>query len=98
MATVLYLMTAARDFVCTLRASFVRQFFVCRPYSIFESKQAGVHQFFSAHNCTPHIPGDTDSKPLPAEIHNKQNTTHYKPTALLHTNNHEQCQKNDDEP
>jgi hypothetical protein len=26
------------------------------------------------------------------------NTTHYKTTALLHTNNHEQCQKNDDEP
>ena len=101
MATVLYLMTAARDFVCTHCAHQSRVNFVSgrRPYFAFESRQAGARQFFRAYNCTPHIPGNTDSKPLPAEIHNKQHNTLtlYKTTALLHTNNHEQCQENDDE-
>jgi hypothetical protein len=68
------------------------------PYFDFESRQAGARQFLSAYNSTPYIPGNTDSKPLSAEIHNKHNTTHYKTSTLLHTNNHEQCQKNDDEP
>jgi hypothetical protein len=68
------------------------------PYFAFELRQAGARQFFVTYNCTPHIPGNTDSKPLPAEIGNKQhNTLLYKTTALLHTNNHEQCQENDDE-
>jgi hypothetical protein len=49
------------------------------------------------YNCTPHIQGNTDSKPLRAKLATN-NTTNYKTTALLHTNNHEQCQKNDDEP
>jgi len=78
MATVLYLMTAARDFVCTLRASVARQFYVLCTYSTyfaFESRQAGARQFFVTYNCTPNIPGNTDSKPLPAEIGNKQHNT-----------------------
>ena len=104
MATVLYLMTAARNFVCTRytarisRASILRTTY--STYFAFESRQAGARQFFVTYNCTPNIPGNTDSKPLPAEIGNKQNNTLklYKTTALLHTNNHEQqYQENDDE-
>jgi hypothetical protein len=45
---------------------------------------------------TQHIPKNNESKQMLEQLGNKQHDTpHHNKTQLLHTNNHDQCQKND---
>jgi hypothetical protein len=57
-----------------------------------------AHASFSVHTIVHHTYQQIlIQNPCPQKLATNT-TTQYKTTALLHTNNHEQCQKDDDEP
>ena len=81
------LLPAATQFLWALHASLACQSII---REFFESRRAGARQFFNTYNCTQDIWENADSKQQNFHANMVTKNT----TSLLHTNNHERCQNN----